>query len=140
MLVIKENHTYKVEPKMKKSVYEAETWKAENKRWVTVTECWRWGSFYITPRDEDEVANLQACVDTEEMICVSDFQEWEMEECWDGCSTDLEFYGEDWKDDAEKEAFEEGYFEESWDHMEKEGFDSHDTEFEIYNGVEITEQ
>ena len=130
--------TYFVENAVKKSTEEIETFSNDDGKYINVTELWRGGSYWITPKNEDEVRWLQEAVDEEEPLCVTDFEEAEMNETWDGCSTDLEFYGE-WTDE-EKEKFEEEYFEDRWETMEKYGFQPVDLELTFYNGVTAEEK
>lgn len=127
---------YKVEPTFKKSVVEIEIMENEDKsKYVSVQELWRWGEYLVTPQNEEEVEMLMNGVNSDEGVCISDFEEWELDNTWDGCATDLEFWGKGWTEE-EKEAFEEEYFEEYFGAFENHGFMSVDSE--VYINCKVT--
>jgi len=129
---------YKVEPTYKKSVEEIETFENEDKtKYVNLIELWRWGEYYVTPQNEHEVEILQKGME-EEGICITDFEEWELDNTWDGCATDLHFYGPGWTEE-DKEAFEEEYFENYYEAMENHGFMSVDCEVYIHTKITAVE-
>lgn len=142
--------TYTLSPMYKKSFIESEFFKdySENakNRMVEVCVCWRSGSYNVTPQDEYEVETLQTYYDdpNPDSLCVTDFEEIEFLESWDGCSEDYYFHG-DWSDE-EKETFEESLCEDwYYDVLVEKEFDSCDLECYI-NGelhaevVEVKEE
>lgn len=127
---------YKVEPTDKKSCVEIEIFENEYKtKYVSVQELWRWGGWLVTPQNEEEVEMLMHGIENEEGVCISDFEEWELDHTWDGISTDLEFWGDGWTEES-KEAFEAEYFEEYWQAFENHDFMSVD--YEIYINCKVT--
>jgi len=128
---------YRVEPTYKKSVVEREIFENEDKtKYVCLQELWRWGEYLITPQNEDEVEMLMTGIEEDEGICVTDFEEWELDNTWDGCATDFEFWGKGWESEEAKEAFEEEYFEKYYEAFEEHDFMSIDCE--VYINCKVT--
>lgn len=136
--------TYTLSPMYKKSFVESEFFSdysdKKTNRIVEVCVCWRSGSYNVTPQNEEEVEILQSYYDDEEpdSLCVTDFEEIEFLESWDGCSEDYYFHG-DW-DEEEKEAFEEELYE-GWyyDILTEKEFDSSDCECYINGELHVEE-
>lgn len=128
--------TYELNPTYKKSVVEVEHWRGENGN-IDVTICWRWGTWYVTPQDKDEVKLLKKAMKENIELCINNFSDFEMRETWDGCSEDLEYEGH-W-DEEKFESFKEEYWEDRWDTMEKYGFVSDDCDTYICCEIALTE-
>ena len=131
--------TYELNPKYKKSVVENETYYSEEHGSIVVTVLWRWGTWYVTPQDKDEVKLLKQAMKENIELCITDFSDFEMRETFDGCSEDLEFYCSAWTDE-QKDKFQEEYFKEGrWETMEKYGFDPQDCESYIHCEITLEE-
>lgn len=138
-MIIEVGKTYIVSNAVKKSLYESEMFKDEYGNGVTVTTMWRGGSYKVTPANPDEVAALMAACVGEELV-VSDFEDWEMETTWDGCSEDYKFYGDQFDNDTAIQEWEELFEEEGyWTVLDDNNFEPFDCDVVIYNGIEIEE-
>ena len=130
--------TYEVNPTYKKSVVENETFYSKEYGTVVVTVLWRWGTWYLTPQDKDEVKLLKQAMKKDIQLCINDFSDFEMRETWDGCSEDLEYEGDVWTEE-QFESFKEEYYEDPWGTMEKYGFDPQDCETYIHCEIDVKE-
>lgn len=128
--------TYKIDPSYKKSVEEIEIFYDGDKRYLSVNTLWRWGTYIITPTSEEEIEWLNAGL-TEGGLCVTDFEEWELDNTLDGVSVELSFSGDGWESEEQKEAIEEDYFE-NWD-LESHNFLPEDIEIYIHEPITIEE-
>lgn len=132
--------TYHVEPKIKKSVVEIETFSrvVEDKtQYCTIETGWRYGEWNITITNEDEARSLQHALDTDEYLDLDDFEETEMLSTWDGCWEDVELTNVD--DDELEEEIREGYYDERWSYLEENGWDQVCYEAFIHNGITVEE-
>jgi hypothetical protein len=129
--------TYELNPAYKKSVVEVEHWHSHEHGDVDVTILWRWGTWYVTPQDKEEVKLLKQALKKDIQLHVNSFSDYEMRECFDGCSEDLEYDG-DWTEE-QFEAFKEEYYEDRWGTMDKYGFDQHDSDCYIHCEITLTE-
>ena len=107
--MIEVGKTVIVTPKYKKSSIEVEMFSHPTGKGLNIEVLWRSSTFKVTPKDEMECLLLGACVSHDEEFCSDAFEEWEMEDCWDGCAEEFVFYY-GWTDE-EKEAFQEEYEE-----------------------------
>lgn len=131
--------TYKVEPTFKKSVIEIMSYYNDDGS-IDVETCWRWGTFNITPENENEVSRLQEGIDTTDdyiNFCVSNFKNWDFIDCWDDCGTSLQ-YDIDWDDDKIQQ-FEEEYWDDPSEMLEKHNFHSSTCEFYIQTNLNVEE-
>jgi len=134
--------SYSVSAKFKKSLVEVESWSnEETNQWINVETLWRNGTFCITPTNEEEVEMLIAGMkeDADEFeLCL--FEDWTVDDCFDGCSEDLYFMGTyEWTDE-EKETIEDGYQEEWSSYLEETlNMQSEGCDYTIYNGIDIEE-
>lgn len=132
---------YRVEPKFKKSVVECEYFDhADKQGMIELAVCWRYGEYVVTPADEDEVQMLEDAMKNEDgdQMEVSAFSEWELISTFDGCSEDFYYHGTLMEED-EQEAFQEKYWEEGFEFLENEGWNSCDCEVYINNGINVEE-
>lgn len=85
---------YIIEPNYKKSTYQTEEWrnKMENGKEVIihVTSFYRWGIFEISLTEEEKNEILK-----KESIEFDDYDEFEMQEMWDGCDLYIEIQNEE---------------------------------------------
>ena len=134
---------YRVEPRFKKSIIECEFFKhPTEKGTVEVDVCWRGGEYFvdIDQENEDEVEMMQDAIDhPDETFEVTSFENWELDNTFDGCSEDMYYHGVDFDEDE----FTEEYYESdmgSWEFLvEERGWESFDCEIYIHNGVKIEE-
>jgi hypothetical protein len=143
-VIVEIGKCYEISPKWKKSYIEEEIFSNGTKS-VGVETCWRGGTVHITPQNEDEVEWLQDALDSAEeneygdAFEPTDFEEYEFVDAWDGCSEDYHYYGEGWTDE-EKETLEESMEDEfASSVLEEAGYESHDLEVIIHNGIVATE-
>jgi len=98
----------RVKPKYKKCVSEIETYFNEKRTVEAVKETlWRWGEFEVdmTKEEYDELTALSANAgdDWYNMTTeISEYENFEMCEVWDGISVDVEFYTKCWEDSTEE--------------------------------------
>ena len=132
--------TYKISCANKKSVYELEYWTDESGTRIRTETMWRNGEWLIKPSDEDEVEALQNAIVQEDTDWFEPqfFEENEMQECWDGCSFDveiLEFEGSD----EDRATLIENVEEEGTGYFFDNGFDSADCEYLFYGPIVVEE-
>jgi hypothetical protein len=133
-------NTYFVEPQFKKSFVETQRWENAEGDKLTQEIGWRWGSAFITPENETEVKLLEAASQGE-MLTFSDFENWELIECWDGCWEDWESVDVD-IDNLQEEFEASENSEESWFDewlREEMNYDNDDCVFDIIGGINISE-
>ena len=134
--------TYIVKPKYKKSSFSNEYWtNTINNKSVTVlvTVQWRWSEFSINLNDEEKVL-----VEESDNLLLSDY-DYDFIETDDGCdriidiqnemnytANELKMIYQSMYEDIDELIFDETY-------MEENGWDISDTTYEIYGGVELTE-
>ena len=143
LVLIEIGKTYEVTPTWKKSYEELEIFEHEDtKQCIGVRTLWRSGSMRITPQNEDEVNMLHDALehDDGDIFEPQDlFEEVEFMDCWDGCSEDLEFYGDANPDEvAIREEYDEGDDFIS-NLMEKYGYYPMDLEVFLHNQLDIEE-
>jgi hypothetical protein len=141
MVSVEIGKTYKVEPTYKKCVVDVEQWRADNDRFIEIEQVWRWGDWYITPQTKDECRLLEEAQDEEKKvyICLTDFEEYELNSTWDSIWTEItEYWGLGWTEDKFKD-FEERFLED-YETLEKEGFEPMDTETYINCSISVVEE
>lgn len=136
--------SYKIEPRIKKSVEEIEYWRnPETNQTLAVEVVWRTGEYIVHPQSEDEEKEIQRFANmsddeaVEEGFVVTNFEEWELISTWDGCYEEVHFHWD--LDEDAREDLTEQYWEENTDLFYQMGFDSDDCEVTIYNGIVIEE-
>lgn len=137
---IKIGTRYQVSPKWKKSFEELEVFRnAETNKFIGVRTLWRGGCIFVTPQNDDEVQELKDVLEQKDGEAFEPcFEEWEMGDCFDGVSEDIEFYGEHDNEEVINEEYEEGDdFTSSI--LEKFGFEPDDIEIFLWNEIEIEE-
>ena len=129
---------YEVNPVYKKCVTEIETFTGDYGT-LNVTTIWRWGTWYVTPKNKKEVMMLTNAMktDTDPNLRMYDFEEVEMRETWDGCAEDLDYTG-DWTDE-QYDAFQNEYYEDRWNALDKYGFESTDSVTFINCEIDVKE-
>ena len=132
--------TYEISCANKKSVYESEIFTDESGTRIRTETMWRNGEWLIKPSDEDEVEALENAMTQEDTDWFEPqfFEENEMQECWDGCSFDVEilqFEGTDEDKDSLTESIEDGGI----GHLFDTGFDSVDCEYLFYGPIVVEE-
>ena len=104
---------------------------------------WRGGSYVVRPQNEDEIEMLESSMvdpDSDEYykdgdeICISDFEDWELDSTHDGQSEELEFLR---VPEDEQATIQEGYDEDTTSFLEEQGFYTDDLEVYIQNGIII---
>ena len=128
--------TYSLVPAYKKSLVEVEHWVNDHVT-VYVTILWRGGEYYVTPQNKEEVKLLKQAMKENIELCVSDFEDYELRETFDGCSEELTYEG-DWTEE-QFETFKDEYWEDRWGTMEKYEFDQTDTDTTVCCEIELTE-
>jgi len=139
--------SYMVSNYWKKTVHEVESWVSEDNRKVVCVETrWRGGSFIITPQHEGEAEELQHHYDKredsmfEEVLEITDFEEYEFDSTFDGVSEYLTFTGAHKWSEAEEEEITENYYEEWTSYLEEDlNLSSEGCEISIIGGIEIEE-
>ena len=128
--------SYKVSPKYKKSVEEVEFLRGveDKNKFASICTLWRSGSYVIHTENEEEEEMLKD-LDDAFVFEVTEFENWELIETWDGCSEDVTFirgFSDEKAEELHEQIEEEGW----WDILiEREGMDSEDMEIFIHNGV-----
>lgn len=132
---------YMLEPSYKKSIYEEEVWVDEKGRRLCISEVWRWGEWYVIPQNSDEVEMLVEATRTEDEFDPFSFEEVEFGSTWDGCASDLHFI--DCPDytwtEKEKEQVEKDLWEDQWEWLENNGFQSDGCEYTIHSTINLTQ-
>lgn len=133
---------YMLEPSSKKSILEEEVWVDEQGRRLCISEVWRWGEWYVIPQNEDEVEWLvQATKEEDTDFDPYMFEESEFGSTWDGCSSGLHFIDTDdytWTEE-EKERIDNELWEDRWEWLENNGFDSDGCEYTIHSTINLTQ-
>ena len=119
---------WKIEPSWKKSIIERMYYHKDGNM-VMVETGWRWGEFECETEDEN-IPNIKA--DTDLFNC--DYSV-EMNETWDGCWEEHEFYG---FTEKQEEKMREWLEENSVFDLEEKGWINSDTEMIINCEPEIT--
>ena len=109
---------WKIEPTWKKSLREVMYFRKDDKE-ITVETGWRWGEFTCETEDNNP-PNIVEGVDL-----YSQGYDIEMQECFDGCWEDYEFYG---FTEEEEEKMREWLEENSFLDLEEECWVNTDTE------------
>jgi hypothetical protein len=119
----------------KKSVTEVERYEDENGNTILVETLWRNGEFQITPASEYEVNYINENLGDKDgsEFDINTFIEWEMQGTFDGCSMD--FRGDTEKIEEAQE--DDDFYYHTW--LEENGYEHVDTEYYIYNGIELVE-
>lgn len=134
--------TYEISCMNKKSVYELEYWtdNDNDKNRVKTETMWRNGEWLITPQDEDEVEMLTDAMNQEDTDWFEPqvFEVNEFQECWDGCSFDVELLEFEGTDD-EKESLVESIEDEGTGYFFDNGFDTVDCEYLFYGPIVVEE-
>lgn len=130
--------TYEVNPIYKKSVVEVEHHHSTKFGHIDVTICWRWGTWYVTPQNEDEIKLLKKAMKKNIELCINNFSDYEMRETWDSCSEELEYKGDVWTEE-QFEAFKGEYYEDRTESMSKYEFDMLDADTYICCEIDIKE-
>ncbi len=151
--MIEVGKTYLVSNAFKKSIWEVEPFHHEDKSKIGLnTEiCWRSGSWLITPQNDEEIELLKEMQINdpsnddfkEGFLDLSDFEECELQETFDGVEERIEYH-EGWTDEDKEKLEEEFEADEEvfgwYDFLTERGYDSYGCENYIYNGVLIEEQ
>lgn len=125
--------TWKIEPKVKKSVIETNVWYNEDSsKSITVTTGWRWGEFTVETESDDPP---EIDEDTD-LLCSDDFEMVDFSTD-DGCWEEHEFDGE-WTDEEREEMEERLDGDISIYDLEDEGWYCDSSEMYIQCEVEIT--
>mgnify|MGYP001335419875 CR=1 FL=1 len=130
--------TYELNPTYKKSVVENESFYSSEYGTIVVTVLWRWGTWYVTPQDKEEVKLLKQAMKENIELEVTSFGDFEMREVFDSCYEELEYHGDVWSEE-EFEAFKEEYWEDCSGTLEKYGFDPQDCETYIHCEITLEE-
>mgnify|MGYP003331933082 FL=1 len=134
---------YKINNKWKKTTVEDNFLHNKDKNYYLQCETvWRTGEFIIRPTADEEIPN-------EEMkdICISDYEQWELWETWDGCAFDIYVIPatnvsmtEEEKKLIKDEIYEESNGEFIVDFQEEQrGWEMTDTEYRIDDAIEVEE-
>ncbi len=137
---IKIGTRYQVSPKWKKSFEELESFRNyDTNKFIGVRTLWRGGSIFVTPQNEEEVQDLKDSLEQKDGEAFEPcYDVWELGDCWDGVSEDIEFYGDHENEETIQEKYEEGDdFTSSI--LEEFGFEPDDLEVFIWNEIEIEE-
>lgn len=126
--------SYKVSPKYKKSVEEVEFLRGPDDKFASVSVLWRGGEYVIHTESEEEEAMLKD-LDDAFVFEVTEFENWELLQTWDGCSEDISFirgFSDEESEELQEEIYEEGW----WDILvERESMEPDGIEVFIHNGV-----
>lgn len=138
---------YSVSNAWKKSVVEIETFARDNENetpsYINIGIVWRGGTYIVTPQTQEEIDELlENLVDEDNgktvpdgvEICLSDFEEWQLDSTFDGVDEWLEFIR---VSDEEEVELREGYAEDQTSYLEEKDFHSTDLEVYIQNGIII---
>ena len=141
MVLIEVGKSYKITPQFKKSVIEIEIYKDADGRELRRETVWRTGEYIVHLESEAEVMHLTGSLNSHDWRC-SDYENWELDHTWDGCSEDwrgdaFDDLETEWNELAEDER-DEWFDFRTWIEDEK-GFDCDDLEVVIENGIEIEE-
>lgn len=132
--------TYEISCANKKSVYEVEVFTDESGTRIRTETMWRNGEWLIKPKDEEECEWLTDAMTQEDTDWFEPqvFEEHEFQECWDGCSFDVELLEFEGTDD-EKESLVESIEDEGTGYFFDNGFDSVDCEYLFYGPIVVEE-
>jgi hypothetical protein len=118
--------TWKLSNYYKKSAYERQFWRKDDKV-IVREEGYRWGTFYVEsderPLTDEELINE----DGYELDYIDDDTCWEMDELMDGCWADTEAGRDCTEEDLEE--FNEAWDENSYEGVEELGWSNDDTEY-----------
>ena len=139
--------TYEVNAYFKKSLFEIEQFKHEDGRMLNTEIMWRNGTFYIKVCNQDEADSLQECLGEDgEIWDYEDYEEIEMDSCFDGCSEDFVHYGNHFTEEEQEalaEEYEEQLDSDEWmgryEWLEERGFESLGCNWQIHGGIEAVE-
>ena len=134
---------YKINNKWKKTTVEDNFLHNKDKNYYLQCETvWRTGEFIIRPTADEEIPN-------EEMkdICISDYEQWELWETWDGCAFDIYVIPatnvsmtEEEKKSIKDEIYEASDGEFIMNFLEDQrGWEMTDTEYRIDDAIEVEE-
>ena len=126
--MIEFNKTYKVRAKEKKSIIVTETYLHDDERSLWIETVYRNGEFLITPRNEDDVSNLEKSLNGMTVDFDDDFTDWEFVHVYDECSK--ETGGDD-------EIFESGSVEDEEQWAIANDFKYSSTFYIIVGGLEL---
>ena len=134
--------TYEVSPAYKKCFVETEEFIHcdDPDKIISVSTLWRNGTVLVTPQTDEEVDLLSGASyneDDDEFEPYS-FEEFEFGSTWDGVSVDIDFVGGDLTKE-QQETLEEGYNEDGFFFLDKEGYDSEESNVIMIGELEITE-
>jgi hypothetical protein len=130
--------TYKVEPVDKKTIVETERFAAEDGRMVAVSKRWRFGTYYITPQDKSEADLLEAARSGDDILCITDFEQYEPD-CVDDC-VEVELAEEDGEWPRGSFATLKKRYLEDDSTLESEGFESDSMQIVIEGACEIVKE
>ena len=122
---------WKLSNKHKKKIIQIETFTKGDME-LTVKTGWRWGQIYY-----DDKPDVQLDNDDDEFVAVYDLGDPIDMEFDDGCWTEFEFSANVPAD--ERELVEELYNEDGFLALEQEGWESDDSEIELYGPFELEE-
>ena len=144
--------TYLVSNAFKKSIWEVEVFNHDDKdkKGLNTEVCWRSGSWLVTPQNDEEIELLKAMQINdpsnddfkEGFLDLSDFEECELMETYDGVEERIEWHP-GWEEE-DKEKLEEEFAADDdafgwYDFLTERGYDSHGCENYIYNGILVEE-
>lgn len=98
---------------------------------IWLEKVYRSGSFFITPKDQDEVEALEWASEDGGDIDVDDFQEWELDHLYDLCADDI-------MGDIEKIG-EEVFHDVDEDWLIENGYNNVKTLYTISDGIVLSE-
>lgn len=139
--------TYQVSNLYKKSVVERTFYQNDNGVFLSKDIVWRSGTVFITPRNEDEVDLITQCLEEGEEgeLEVTSFEDWELNDTYDGCAEDYSVMQGEFDIDALQEQYDEldeDERDEYWDfgaYLEANGFEETDMEMYFEAGIIVEE-
>jgi hypothetical protein len=134
---ISPDSTYKVELADKKAIVETERFVADDGRVVAVSKRWRFGTYHITPQDESDADLLEAARSGDDILCITDFEQFEPD-CVDDCvEVELVEEGCEWPRDSFAQLKMQYLDDDST--LESEGFEPDSMQIVIEGACEIVE-
>ena len=122
---------WKLSTKHKKNITQIETWTKGDME-LSISTGWRWGHIIFDEKPDVELDN-----DEDTFVASYDFGDPIDMEFDDGCWTEFEF--SDNVPEDERDRVEQLYYEDGFIALEEEGWESDDSEIELYGPLELEE-
>ena len=146
-MLIEIGKTYSVYCKSKYTISEIEVYEKDKDQRCTLETVWKNGSFEVTIENEDEKAELEACMNDDATFFSFEFSNHELSATFDGEGPTCKSSGDGWKNLDEANAFDESFEEareddpdddfEPAEWLSEQGFKDIDFFYTIEDGVFI---